>query len=214
MKTFSRILILCISVSVLSPVVSPAQAANVAAGAKCTKAGTKAVSQNKTFTCIKLGKKLLWDNGKPVKASSSMTVSQSNAVKKAKSYLSYSSFSRTGLIGQLEFEGFSNADATFGVDAQNADWSAQAVKKGKSYLSTSSFSLTGLIAQLEFEGFSKEQAEYGVAGQKADWNAQAAKKAESYLDTGAFSRSGLLDQLEFEGFTPAQAEFGVRSTGL
>ena len=196
---------------------SPAQAANVTAGAKCPKAGKKEVSQNKTYTCIKLCTKLYWDNGKPVKtsaSSSSMTVSQSNAVKKAKSYLSYSAFSRTGLIGQLEFEGFSNADATFGVDAQKADWSVQAAKKGKSYLSTSSFSLTGLIAQLEFEGFSKEQAESGVAAQKADWNAQAAKKAKSYLQTSSFSRSGLIDQLEFEGFTPEQAEFGVKSTGL
>lgn len=35
----------------------------------------------------------------------SMTVSQKNAVEKAKSYLRYMAFSRTGLIGQLEYEG-------------------------------------------------------------------------------------------------------------
>jgi hypothetical protein len=213
MKIFSKILVIALFMSL----VAPAQAANVTAGSKCPKAGKKEVSQNKTYTCIKLGSKLYWDNGKPVKTSastSSLTVSQSNAVKKAKSYLSYSSFSRSGLIKQLEFEGFSNADSIIGVDAQKADWKVQASKKGKSYLSTSSFSLTGLIKQLEFEGFSTAEAEFGVAAQKADWNAQAAKKAKSYLSTSSFSRSGLLDQLEFEGFTPEQAEFGVKSTGL
>ena len=62
------------------------------------------------------------------------TVSQRNAVSKGASYLRSSSFSRSGLISQLQYEGFSLDDATYGTDAQNADWSAQAVKKGASYL--------------------------------------------------------------------------------
>lgn len=90
------------------------------------------------------------------------TVSQQNAVKKAKSYLNFSAFSRKGLIEQLEFEGFSTEDATYGVDNVNADWDEQAVKKAKSYLSFSAFSRKGLIEQLEFEGFTYEQAVYGV----------------------------------------------------
>lgn len=142
------------------------------------------------------------------------TVSQSNARKKGASYLKSSSFSRTGLIGQLEFEGFSNADATYGADAQNADWNAQAVLKGASYLKTSSFSRSGLVEQLVFEGFTDAQAEDGVVGNNADWNSQAAKKAASYLKSSSFSRAGLIDQLLFEGFTQAQAEYGVGTTGL
>jgi hypothetical protein len=67
------------------------------------------------------------------------------------------------LIGQLEFEGFSTADATYGVDAQKADWNVQAAKSAKSYLKYSSFSRIGLIDQLVFEGFTQAQAEYGVS---------------------------------------------------
>ena len=142
------------------------------------------------------------------------TVSQRNAVSKGASYLRSSSFSRSGLISQLQYEGFSLDDATYGTDAQNADWSAQAVKKGASYLRTSSFSRTGLIGQLEYEGFSNSQSVYGTDSQNADWNAQAAKKAASYLKSSSFSRSGLIGQLLYEGFTQAQAEYGVSTTGL
>jgi hypothetical protein len=35
----------------------------VTPGAKCTKAGVKQVYKGKTYTCIKLGKKLYWNNG-------------------------------------------------------------------------------------------------------------------------------------------------------
>jgi len=146
--------------------------------------------------------------------SQSGTVSQRNAVSKAASYLRSSAFSRSGLIKQLEFEGFSTSDATYGVDAQDVDWNAQAVKKGASYLRTSSFSRTSLIGQLEYEGFSNSQSVYGTDSQNADWNAQAAKKAASYLKSSSFSRSGLISQLLYEGFTQAQAEYGVSTTGL
>jgi len=37
------------------------------------------------------------------------------AVKSAKSYLEYSSFSRQGLIQQLELEGFTASQAAYGV---------------------------------------------------------------------------------------------------
>ena len=91
------------------------------------------------------------------------SVSQFNARKKAASYLSFSAFSRTGLIDQLKYEGFSVADATYGVDAQNANWNQQAAKKAASYLSFSSFSHTSLLEQLLYEGFTQAQAEYGVS---------------------------------------------------
>lgn len=92
-----------------------------------------------------------------------LTIGQSNAVSKAKSYLDYTSFSRTGLIQQLEFEGFSVADATFAVDHVSPDWNAQAAAKAADYLDYTSFSRQGLIDQLVFEGFSLTEAEFGVA---------------------------------------------------
>jgi hypothetical protein len=67
------------------------------------------------------------------------------------------------LIEQLEYEKFSTADATYGVDAQNADWNAQAARSAKEYLAYSSFSRLSLIDQLVYEGFTQAQAEYGVS---------------------------------------------------
>jgi colicin import membrane protein len=90
------------------------------------------------------------------------TVSQQNAAAKAADYLDYSAFSRSGLIKQLTFEGYSTADATWGVDKQHADWNAQAAAKAKDYLGYTSFSRSGLIQQLEFEGFTSSQARYGA----------------------------------------------------
>ena len=92
----------------------------------------------------------------------SASVGERNAANKALSYLSYSSFSRDGLIKQLEYEKFSHQEAVYGVDQSGADWNEQAAKKAKSYLEYSSFSRDGLIKQLEYEGFTPQQAAYGV----------------------------------------------------
>ncbi|WP_405160654.1 Ltp family lipoprotein [Nocardia sp. NBC_01499] len=88
--------------------------------------------------------------------------SQGNAIRSAQQYLDYSAFSRSGLIHQLEYEGFSTADATFAVDSLNVDWNEQAAKSAKQYLEYTSFSRSGLIDQLVYEGFTRAQAEYGV----------------------------------------------------
>ena len=101
------------------------------------------------------------ENNKPVIPSE--TVSQSNAVKKGEQYLSFTAFSRSGLIKQLEFDGFSKSDATYGTDAQNVNWNEQAAKKAEVYLSFTAFSRNGLINQLKFDGFSQKEAEYGVS---------------------------------------------------
>lgn len=143
----------------------------------------------------------------------SLTAGQKNALKKAKTYLSVSPFSRDGLVGQLEFEGYTHDEAVYGADNCGADWSEQALKKAKSYLDVSAFSYSGLIKQLEFEKFTNEQAKYGVDNCEADWFEQASLKAKSYLDIMAFSRSGLIDQLEFEGFTNEQAVYGAEQNG-
>lgn len=91
------------------------------------------------------------------------TVSQQNAARSANSYLGLMGFSRTGLIGQLEYEGYSTADATWGVDKLGADWNAEAAESAASYLAMTSFSRSGLIDQLLYEGFTPAEAEYGVS---------------------------------------------------
>ncbi|MEX5303496.1 Ltp family lipoprotein [Kocuria sabuli] len=98
----------------------------------------------------------------PNRDQSSMTMSQQNALGSARDYLEYTVFSRSGLIEQLEFEGYSTADATSPVDSLNTDYNAQAAKAAKDYLDYSSFSRSGLIEQLMFEGYTAEQATYGV----------------------------------------------------
>ena len=90
------------------------------------------------------------------------TTSQSNAVSRARSYLRYMAFSYSGLIDQLEYEGFSTEDATYGVDNCEADWYEQAAKKAQDYLDFMGFSRSGLIDQLQYEGFTYDQAVYGV----------------------------------------------------
>jgi hypothetical protein len=88
---------------------------------------------------------------------------QENARRSAESYLETAAFSRAGLIKQLEYEGYSTADATGAVDALSTDWNAQAVKAAKNYLEVSPFSRSGLIEQLKYEGYTQEQAVYGVS---------------------------------------------------
>ncbi len=91
----------------------------------------------------------------------------SNAVAKARDYLAYTSFSKSGLIDQLEYEGFSSSDSSAAVNQLEADgggvnWYDQAAKKAREYREYSPFSRQGLIEQLEFEGFTSEQAVYGA----------------------------------------------------
>ena len=144
---------------------------------------------------------------------STITVGQKNALKRAKDYLDYTSFSRGSLISQLKYEGYTTEEATYAVDNCGADWNEQALDKAKDYLDYSSFSYDGLIEQLEYEEFTPEQATYGVDNCGADWNEQAAKKAKSYLDYSSFSRDSLISQLEYEGFTHEQAVYGAQANG-
>ena len=103
------------------------------------------------------------DSTSSAKLRAAETVGEENALKSALSYLRSSSFSYIGLIGQLEYEGYTHAEALFAADNCGADWYEQAAKCAESYLKHSSFSKSGLIDQLKYDGFSQEQAEYGVA---------------------------------------------------
>ena len=90
------------------------------------------------------------------------TAGEKNALRAAKNYLDFTAFSYSGLIKQLEYEGFTTKQATYGVDNCKADWNKQAVKAAKNYLDYMDFSRDGLIQQLEFDGFTHEQAVYGA----------------------------------------------------
>ena len=90
------------------------------------------------------------------------TTGQKNALRSAKDYLRVMAFSYTGLIEQLEYEGYSHDEAVYGVDNCGADWFEQAALSAKEYLEVMSFSRTGLIEQLQYEGFTYDQAVYGV----------------------------------------------------
>ncbi len=96
------------------------------------------------------------------KVSLKETLSQEQAVRKAKDYLDYAAFSRQGLIDQLKYEGFNAEDATYAVDKIKVNWKEQAVRKAKDYLDYSAFSRQGLIDQLKYDGFNNEEATYAV----------------------------------------------------
>ena len=159
-------------------------------------------------------------------ASEPATASQENAIREAKSYLNYTSFSRNGLIDQLSSEygsGYPYDDAVFAVTylEENGlvDWYEQARKEAEDYLEYTSFSRKGLIEQLTSEygsGFTADQAEQAVAyleqENKVDWYEQAVLEAESYLEYMSFSRNELIDQLTSDygsGFTYDQAVYAV-----
>ena len=63
----TKFLILLSVILSLSLITAPSNAA-VKAGAKCTKHGATATAAGKKFTCIKSGKKLVWNKGVSIKA--------------------------------------------------------------------------------------------------------------------------------------------------
>jgi hypothetical protein len=97
-----------------------------------------------------------------------VTLAMDNALGSANDYLSFSAFSRQGLIDQLSSsyaDGYSVEDATWAVSQLDVDWREQAVLSAKDYLSFSSFSRQGLIDQLSSRygsQFTVEEAVYAV----------------------------------------------------
>ena len=86
------------------------------------------------------------------------TRGEQNALSTAHDYLDTMAFSRSGLIDQLKYEGYTNSEAEYAVDNCGADWDYQAVLMAEEYLDTMPFSRSRLIEQLEYEGFSYSQA--------------------------------------------------------
>ena len=97
-----------------------------------------------------------------------LTGPQKNAVRSARSYLSFAGFSRDGLIEQLSSpygDGYEVHDATVAVDSLSVDWNAQAVRSAKQYLNMMGFSCRGLIQQLSSDAGDKYtvgQATFGA----------------------------------------------------
>lgn len=163
----------------------------------------------------------------PAEKAPALSAEQENAVGTAEDYLSTSGFSRTGLIEQLTYEGYSKADAAFAADAVHADWNEQAARTAKEYLDTSGFSRSGLIEQLTYDGYTQSQAAYGAsqaglaapvaAGKKPASSGSATsaaqdnalRTAKEYLSTAGFSRSGLVGQLQYDGYSKADAAFAA-----
>ena len=106
--------------------------------------------------------------GASIASAQSLTGPQKNAVRSAKAYLSFSGFSRRGLIEQLSSsygDGYNVADATVAVDSLNVDWNAQAVVSAKQYLEMMGFSCRGLIEQLSSSAgdkYTRSQAAFGA----------------------------------------------------
>ena len=97
-----------------------------------------------------------------------LTRTQKNAARSALNYLSFSGFSRAGLINQLSSpygDEYDISDATAAVDSLSIDWNANAVKSANNYLSISGFSCKGLIRQLSSSAgdqYTESQATYGA----------------------------------------------------
>lgn len=99
---------------------------------------------------------------------SEITLSMENALEAAENYLSFTAFSRLGLIDQLSSDygdGYDVEDATWAVNQLEVDWKEQAFLAAKNYLSFTSFSRQGLIEQLSSsygDQYTVEEATYAV----------------------------------------------------
>lgn len=110
------------------------------------------------------GRDFIADSGFEVYQKPDLSVEQESAIQKAESYLEHlPGWSREGLIGQVEYEGFPSDVAEFAVDYLDIDYMEQAELKAESYMeNVGGFSYDSLVDQLLFEKFTQEQAEHGA----------------------------------------------------
>ena len=138
-----------------------------------------------------------------------VTQGERNAEQSARQYVGSMDFSEKGLFDQLLYEGFTEAEARYGVEHCGADWFAEALDSAKGYVGTMDFSEKGLFDQLVHDGFTESQARHGAQGCGADWYAEAEESARQYLESFPMSKEELYGQLVFEGFTEDQARKAV-----
>ena len=142
-------------------------------------------------------------------ATSSETENQERARLDAKTYFESSWFSRVGMIDQLVFDGFSKADATYGVDALGVDWAKEAEGTADAEIRSDWFSRQGLIDVLVYQGFTDAEATAAVDALGVDWFEEAAGKALDYLEYDFYTYEELVDQLIYDGFTEEEADYGA-----
>ena len=90
--------------------------------------------------------------------------SNNYAARKAQQYLDYTPMSCSGLMKQLEFDGFTSSQAKYGAQQSDAcsGTDIYAARKARQYLEYTPMSCSGLIKQLEFDGFTSSQAQNGA----------------------------------------------------
>ena len=84
------------------------------------------------------------------------------AVFSAEAYLDFAAFSESGLIDQLEFEGFTQSRPLLVSGLSRLTGVSRRRNRPSPIWTFSAFSRSGLIDQLLFEGFTESQATYGV----------------------------------------------------
>lgn len=152
---------------VLDPMTGKAKAGDSLLIFEQTEAESQYIADNKTAlkSADSSEKSTQHNNSKASGSSNQSTYVSSgmkNALRSAKDYLEIMPFSYSGLIEQLEYEGYSYSEAKYAADNCGADWYEQAAKSAENYLKIMSFSRSGLIEQLEYEGYTHQQAVYGV----------------------------------------------------
>ena len=96
---------------------------------------------------------------------SNPTTGMQNAYRAANDYLKTMAFSRSGLIKQLKYEGYTSDEAEYAVselERTGVDWSVMATRAAEQYLKTMSFSKSRLKEQLIHDGFTSSQAQHAV----------------------------------------------------
>lgn len=144
-------------------------------------------------------------------AVTNLSSSQKKAVSQARLYLTYFDYSRSGLIGQLAYEGIGSKTAAVAVDYVNPNWSHQALWAARTYVEYSSMSKSGMERQLKADGFTSSQVKYAMANISVSWNAEALQSARSHVRDTSVSKSQLISQLRYEGFTQSQVDYALKN---
>lgn len=192
-----------------TPTKSTTASKNTASSGNTTNSGNIAVPESATVP-----KNTTTPESTTAPESAAPQIGEQNALRSAHNYLNVQAFSHKGLIKQLKYEGYTDAEATYAADNCGADWEKQAARAATMYLNVQAFSHQGLVKQLKYEGYSDSEATYAADNCGADWNKEAEKAAAAYLKVMPFSRNDLIKQLEYSGFTHEQAAHGADTNGL
>ena len=99
---------------------------------------------------------------KSYKEKESHTMGQKNALREAETYLRSDSYSKSDLIEQLKYDGYTEEEATYAANNVKVEWNEQCYKTAEAYLRSDSFSKSDLIGQLEYDGFTEEEIKYAI----------------------------------------------------